>query len=152
MHGNAASWPFFFIKEHYKRRLGFHDFITSSAPSRPFPEVTSKLHSGEFLKSICYLTSLCLEQPSKFNRESKGRRGGERESQSSSMSQSELVVSLLPSILSLLLLFILMQRKQTRFNLPPGNMGWPFLGETFGYLKPYSATSVGEFMEEHISR
>ncbi|KAJ6378778.1 hypothetical protein OIU78_028911 [Salix suchowensis] len=68
------------------------------------------------------------------------------------MSQSELVVFLLPSILSLLLLFILMQRKQTRFNLPPGNMGWPFLGETFGYLKPYSATSIGEFMEEHISR
>ncbi|KDP36687.1 hypothetical protein JCGZ_08846 [Jatropha curcas] len=31
-------------------------------------------------------------------------------------------------------------------------MGWPFLGETFGYLKPYSATSIGEFMEQHISR
>lgn len=31
-------------------------------------------------------------------------------------------------------------------------MGWPFLGETIGYLKPYSATSIGEFMEQHISR
>lgn len=31
-------------------------------------------------------------------------------------------------------------------------MGWPFLGETIGYLKPYSATSVGEFMQQHISR
>ncbi|KAH8508369.1 hypothetical protein H0E87_010476 [Populus deltoides] len=68
------------------------------------------------------------------------------------MSHSELVVLLLPSILSLLLVFILMQRKQARFNLPPGNMGWPFLGETIGYLKPYSATSIGEFMEQHISR
>ncbi|KAH8503555.1 hypothetical protein Peur_067289 [Populus x canadensis] len=68
------------------------------------------------------------------------------------MSHSELVVFLLPSILSLLLLFILVQRKQVRFNLPPGNMGWPFLGETIGYLKPYSATSMGEFMEQHISR
>ncbi|KAJ6304980.1 hypothetical protein OIU78_020513 [Salix suchowensis] len=45
-----------------------------------------------------------------------------------------------------------MQRKQARFNLPPGNMGWPFIGETIGYLKPYSATSIGEFMEQHISR
>nr|NP_001291242.1 cytochrome P450 90B1-like precursor [Populus euphratica]AER08630.1 steroid 22-alpha hydroxylase [Populus euphratica] len=68
------------------------------------------------------------------------------------MSHSELAVLLLPSILSLLLVFILMQRKQARFNLPPGNMGWPFLGETIGYLKPYSATSIGEFMEQHISR
>ncbi|GAU18511.1 hypothetical protein TSUD_233830 [Trifolium subterraneum] len=30
-------------------------------------------------------------------------------------------------------------------------MGWPFLGETFGYLKPYSATTIGEFMEQHIA-
>ncbi|XP_038705114.1 cytochrome P450 90B1-like isoform X2 [Tripterygium wilfordii] len=68
------------------------------------------------------------------------------------MSDSELFLCLLPSILALLLIFILVQRKQTRLNLPPGNMGWPFLGETFGYLKPYSATSIGEFMENHISR
>ncbi|CAL5444369.1 unnamed protein product [Camellia sinensis] len=33
-----------------------------------------------------------------------------------------------------------------------GNMGWPFFGETIGYLKPYSATTIGEFMEQHISR
>ncbi|CAL5347262.1 unnamed protein product [Camellia sinensis] len=32
------------------------------------------------------------------------------------------------------------------------NMGWPFIGETIGYLKPYSATTIGEFMEQHISR
>ncbi|KOM45140.1 hypothetical protein LR48_Vigan06g044600 [Vigna angularis] len=31
-------------------------------------------------------------------------------------------------------------------------MGWPFLGETIGYLKPYSATTIGEFMEQHIAR
>ncbi|CAL5378050.1 unnamed protein product [Camellia sinensis] len=34
----------------------------------------------------------------------------------------------------------------------PCNMGWPFIGETIGYLKPYSATTIGEFMEQHISR
>lgn len=31
-------------------------------------------------------------------------------------------------------------------------MGWPFLGETIAYLKPYSATTVGEYMEQHIAR
>ncbi|KAM7250189.1 hypothetical protein ACFE04_022072 [Oxalis oulophora] len=31
-------------------------------------------------------------------------------------------------------------------------MGWPFIGETIGYLKPYSATTIGDFMEQHISR
>ncbi|EEF40874.1 cytochrome P450 90B1 [Ricinus communis] len=68
------------------------------------------------------------------------------------MSDSELIPFILPSILSLILVFILIYRKQARFNLPPGNMGWPFLGETIGYLKPYCATTIGEFMEQHISR
>ncbi|KAH7520046.1 hypothetical protein FEM48_Zijuj08G0102300 [Ziziphus jujuba var. spinosa] len=68
------------------------------------------------------------------------------------MSDSELLFCLSPSILTLFLLLILMKRKQNRFNLPPGKMGLPFLGETIGYLKPYSATSIGEFMEQHISR
>ncbi|WCJ24895.1 Cytochrome P450 superfamily protein [Euphorbia peplus] len=70
------------------------------------------------------------------------------------MSETELGLFLvIPSILSLLLLFILTKRKQhAKFNLPPGNMGLPFLGETFSYLKPYSATSIGHFMQHHISR
>ncbi|KAK9285321.1 hypothetical protein L1049_024512 [Liquidambar formosana] len=69
------------------------------------------------------------------------------------MSDLEFIVFLLPSILSLLLIcYLIIKRKQTVLNLPPGNMGWPFLGETIGYLKPYSATSIGEFMEQHISR
>ncbi|XP_050230443.1 steroid (22S)-hydroxylase [Mercurialis annua] len=70
------------------------------------------------------------------------------------MSDSELLLLfLLPSILSLLLYFILLRRKTAnKFNLPPGRMGLPFLGETIAYLKPYSATSIGEYMERHISR
>ncbi|TYH44669.1 hypothetical protein ES332_D11G211200v1 [Gossypium tomentosum] len=68
------------------------------------------------------------------------------------MPDSEPIFLLLPSILSLILFFILIKRKQRRYNLPPGNMGWPFLGESIGYLRPYSATSVGEFMHQHISR
>ncbi|GAV90900.1 p450 domain-containing protein [Cephalotus follicularis] len=68
------------------------------------------------------------------------------------MCEPELLLLLLPSILSLILILILTKRKPSRLNLPPGNMGWPFLGETIGYLRPYSATSIGEFMEQHISR
>ncbi|KAL2333699.1 hypothetical protein Fmac_014912 [Flemingia macrophylla] len=31
-------------------------------------------------------------------------------------------------------------------------MGWPLLGETLGYLKPFSAVTLGEFMEKRIER
>ncbi|KAK7406688.1 hypothetical protein VNO78_08318 [Psophocarpus tetragonolobus] len=76
--------------------------------------------------------------------------------QASSMSDSLPTFYSLSPILALLpiFIFILIKRKQSkpRLNLPPGNMGWPFLGETLGYLKPYSATTIGEFMEQHIAR
>ncbi|PIN24137.1 Cytochrome P450 CYP4/CYP19/CYP26 subfamily [Handroanthus impetiginosus] len=51
-----------------------------------------------------------------------------------------------------LIFFNFLRRKQKSLNLPPGSMGWPFLGETIAYLKPYPATTIGKFMEEHISR
>ncbi|KAL3630304.1 hypothetical protein CASFOL_023288 [Castilleja foliolosa] len=52
-----------------------------------------------------------------------------------------------------LILFNLFRRKPNpAINLPPGNMGWPFLGETIAYLKPYPANTIGKFMEQHISR
>ncbi|XP_010547498.1 PREDICTED: cytochrome P450 90B1-like [Tarenaya hassleriana] len=63
-----------------------------------------------------------------------------------------MLLLLFPSVLSLALFLILLGRNRPRFNLPPGNSGWPFLGETIGYLKPYSATSLGHFMQDHISR
>ncbi|XP_062216300.1 steroid (22S)-hydroxylase [Phragmites australis] len=42
--------------------------------------------------------------------------------------------------------------KKKRPNLPPGAPGWPFIGETFGYLRPHPATSIGQFMEQHVAR
>ncbi|CAL5197606.1 unnamed protein product [Lathyrus oleraceus] len=68
------------------------------------------------------------------------------------MSNPFLSLCFLSLILALTLFFFFVQRKKTKFYLPPGKMGWPFIGETIGYLKPYSATTMGEFMENHIAR
>ncbi|XP_074591709.1 steroid (22S)-hydroxylase-like [Curcuma longa] len=54
--------------------------------------------------------------------------------------------------LAVLLSVKLIKWKRNQLNLPPGRQGWPFVGETFGYLKPHPATSVGQFMEQHILR
>ncbi|KAK9129899.1 hypothetical protein Sjap_010386 [Stephania japonica] len=45
-----------------------------------------------------------------------------------------------------------LKNKKRSHKLPPGHMGWPFIGETIGYLKPHSATTIGDFMEQHIAR
>lgn len=69
------------------------------------------------------------------------------------MSDLEFSLLVLHSILASLLFFhLLLKRNQKSYHLPPGNMGWPLLGETIGYLKPYEATTIGKFMEEHISK
>lgn len=39
-----------------------------------------------------------------------------------------------------------------RSNLPPGGAAWPLIGDTFAYLKPHPATSIGHFMEQNISK
>ncbi|KAG1341898.1 cytochrome P450 90B2 [Cocos nucifera] len=65
----------------------------------------------------------------------------------------ELLFLLPPALLALFLYTNLIKiRKRKKPNLPPGISGWPFLGETFSYLKPHPATSIGQFMEQHISR
>ncbi|KAL0547151.1 hypothetical protein IC582_017077 [Cucumis melo] len=70
------------------------------------------------------------------------------------MFHTEILLCFLPSILALFLFLILLKRKRNavHLDLPPGSMGWPFLGETIGYLRPYSATTIGAFMENHIRR
>ncbi|KAL6867556.1 hypothetical protein ACP4OV_015580 [Aristida adscensionis] len=42
--------------------------------------------------------------------------------------------------------------RKKRPNLPPGAPGWPLVGETFAYLRPHPATSVGLFMDQHVAR
>ncbi|KAF3650946.1 Cytochrome 90B1 [Capsicum annuum] len=69
-----------------------------------------------------------------------------------SMSDLEFFLFLVPPILAVLIILNLFKRKHKFPNLPLGDMGWPFLGETIGYLRPYSATTIGDFMQDHISR
>ncbi|XP_059293223.1 cholesterol 22-monohydroxylase CYP90B51 [Lycium ferocissimum] len=68
------------------------------------------------------------------------------------MSDLEFFLFLVPPIFAVLIILNLFKRKQKFPNLPPGDMGWPFLGETIGYLRPYSATTIGDFMQDHISK
>ncbi|KAJ4966600.1 hypothetical protein NE237_018449 [Protea cynaroides] len=68
------------------------------------------------------------------------------------MSVTELFLLLPTAIVVLIIAWNFIRKKRRTLNLPPGNMGWPLIGETIGYLKPYSATSTGKFMEQHIAR
>ncbi|XP_047312829.1 cytochrome P450 90B1 [Impatiens glandulifera] len=73
------------------------------------------------------------------------------------MSDMEFLIYVFSSVVLLLsvLMFIFVSKslgQNPDLNLPPGQSGWPFIGETIGYLKPYTATTIGQFMEEHISR
>ncbi|CAD5173651.1 unnamed protein product [Musa acuminata subsp. malaccensis] len=64
----------------------------------------------------------------------------------------ELLFFLPPALVALFFYVYLTKWRRKRLNLPPGGTGWPFVGDTFAYLKPHPATTVGRFMEQHIAR
>ncbi|OAY75208.1 Cytochrome P450 90B1, partial [Ananas comosus] len=43
-------------------------------------------------------------------------------------------------------------RKKRNPKFPPGAMGWPLVGSTFSFFKPHPPSSLGDFMEQHLSR
>ncbi|WOK93880.1 Cytochrome P450 [Canna indica] len=69
------------------------------------------------------------------------------------MSSLGLVV-LIPTTILFLILFHSFRRyaKKKDHNIPPGDMGWPLVGETFSFMKPHLSTTVGGFMEQHTTR
>lgn len=52
----------------------------------------------------------------------------------------------------LLPLYYLFVKKEKLKGLPQGGMGWPFLGETFSFLKPHKSNTIGSFLQQHFSR
>ncbi|KAJ3697428.1 hypothetical protein LUZ61_001133 [Rhynchospora tenuis] len=61
--------------------------------------------------------------------------------------------SLLLLVLSAIFLYVKHgKRKNWPKNLPPGSMGWPFIGETFDYLKQHPSFSLGRYLQSNIRR
>ncbi|ERM96643.1 hypothetical protein AMTR_s00001p00272360 [Amborella trichopoda] len=68
------------------------------------------------------------------------------------MENTKLFVLLLSAISLAILMWRAKKRERKFQKFPPGRMGWPFVGETLALIKPHPSTSIGEFMEQHISR
>ncbi|KAF7114398.1 hypothetical protein RHSIM_RhsimUnG0087500 [Rhododendron simsii] len=55
-------------------------------------------------------------------------------------------------LLHFLKLFSSFVKQEGPSNTPNGSMGWPFIGETLGYLNPHKSNSMGSYLESHCSR
>ncbi|KAI8533561.1 hypothetical protein RHMOL_Rhmol10G0020300 [Rhododendron molle] len=61
-------------------------------------------------------------------------------------------IGLALSFLHFLKLFSSFVKQEGPSNIPNGSMGWPFIGETLGYLIPHKSNSMGSYLESHCSR
>ncbi|XP_074570390.1 steroid (22S)-hydroxylase-like [Curcuma longa] len=66
----------------------------------------------------------------------------------------EALLVLIAASIFFLLVFQTSRRNSKRKpgNIPPGDMGWPIVGETLMFMKPSLSTTVGGFMEQHMAR
>ncbi|KAK8466767.1 hypothetical protein PHAVU_008G147500 [Phaseolus vulgaris] len=64
------------------------------------------------------------------------------------------ILTLLSGLIAFVYLLKYVNKNQQDFphKLPPGSMGWPFSGETLGFLKSHKSNSLGSFLKEHCSR
>lgn len=62
------------------------------------------------------------------------------------------IVLALSFLLHFLKLFSSFVKPEGPSNIPNGSMGWPFIGETLGYLIPHKSNSMGSYLESHCSR
>ncbi|KAG5527144.1 hypothetical protein RHGRI_028156 [Rhododendron griersonianum] len=62
------------------------------------------------------------------------------------------IVLALSFLLHFLKLFSSFVKQEGPSNIPNGSMGWPFIGETLGYLIPHKSNSMGSYLESHCSR
>lgn len=68
------------------------------------------------------------------------------------------MILLLPVIFGTVILvfmfhhFFLLAYKHDPKSLPSGKMGFPFVGEAFGFFTPHKSFSIGNFLQQHRSR
>nr|UHB15507.1 cytochrome P450 [Paris polyphylla] len=66
------------------------------------------------------------------------------------------LILVLSSLIVILIIFFSFKSNGKSENklakLPPGQMGWPFIGQTIPFMQPHSSASLGLFMDQNIAK